>query len=475
MNRNKELARNTVIFGIGTIGAKLMQFILVPLYTVYLTTSDYSAADLITSTVTLMTPFLTLGMAHGIMRFVLANRKTGTQLLRLSTLISLFSTAFLFAIVPLFKLLGIYEGRELLIPLLFLTGSLKSNYAAYCKAIERNTIYAIDGIISAAITAILSWVFLSPLHMGIDGYLYAIFIANVLSIILFLCTCPIIKTIFTKTENETSILRPVLRYTLPLMPNELSWWIIQMSDRYILRFIGGAVINGIYTMAYKIPGIFNIVVSIFISAFTITAYKECDINATSGKYDGSYFGEVFRKYTAITFICASLVILATQPVAYLFIKKDFYQSWKYTPFIMISFAIGNLESYFGTLLSGMNKPKYCFYSTSAGAIVNIILDIMLIKIFSAYGAIAATIIGYFVVYMVRVFGVKKHMDIELNVSKAIASLLLLLVMAFCYCRESIVVRLLSLVIFGLIITLYWVEVKSIISTVYEKSKKILKR
>ena len=101
------------------------------------------------------------------------------------------------------------------------------------------------------------------------------------------------------------------------MPNSLSWWIIQMSDRYMLIFFCGAAINGLYSMAYKIPSIFNLIVSIFISAFGITAMKECDAKTEEGKYDGSYFEQVYGHYLSLTFVAVVFIILLSRPIAFL--------------------------------------------------------------------------------------------------------------------------------------------------------------
>ena len=69
MNRYKKLFSDTVILGLGTFGSKLLVFLLMPLYTAYLSTSQYGTAELITSTANLLIPLACVGITNGIFRF----------------------------------------------------------------------------------------------------------------------------------------------------------------------------------------------------------------------------------------------------------------------------------------------------------------------------------------------------------------------------------------------------------------------
>lgn len=457
MTRNKELARNTVIFAIGTLGSKAMQFFLVPLYTIYLTTADYSTSDIITSTVTLLMPFLILGMNKGLLRYVLGKPHNRKSLLLFSLVLCVLGTLLLFALLPALHMLNVYRGYEYIIPILFFFTSLRSVFASYCKAIEKNREYAINSIVTALLMAILSWLFLGPLNFGIAGFLWAHVFSNLVSCIFFLVICNV-KTAIIKGDINIGIIRETLNYSIPLIPNELAWWIIHMSDRYMLTWISGAAINGIYTMAYKIPGIFNLIVSIFIQAFSITVFKEFDLGKSETKFNGKYFEKIYTIYLAITFVVVVIVILISQPIAYLFIKKEFYSSWQYTPFLLIAFAIGNLESFMGSILGGAKKTVISFFSTFIGAVGNIFLNLLLIPKYSINGAIIATVVSYFIVYIIRVVGVKKYVIINLYIFKSIVSLLFLLPISLLYVSPVVKYKFLILPILMVFFYMYYASI-----------------
>ena len=70
MNRYQKLVSDTVIYGIGTFGSKLLVFLLMPLYTAWLSTAQYGTAELISSTANLLIPIACVGISNGVFRFV---------------------------------------------------------------------------------------------------------------------------------------------------------------------------------------------------------------------------------------------------------------------------------------------------------------------------------------------------------------------------------------------------------------------
>ena len=435
MSKTKELAKNTAIFAVGTIGSKLTQFLLVPIYTIYLTSAEYSAGDLIVSTVFLLNPLLTIGIGNGIIRFVLEHSENRGPVLKLCIGIVLISTMLQLPFISLINELDVFCGYGFLVPILFFCYSLKHVLANYCKAIEKNMQYSLDGIFSAISLTFFSFLFLAGLHWGIFGYVFASILSLVGSIIYLVYICDVFF-VLKKAKIDKKLSKDVIKYAFPLMPNELSWWVVQMSNRYILVAFCGAAVNGVFSMAYKLPGIFNLIVSIFIQAFGITAIKECNQEKRiNNKIDGTYFGKVFEKYCSITFISVFVVILASRPLAVIFLQNDFFEAWKYVPFLLCAYAIGNLQSFYGSIYSGLKKTDIVFISTVLGAVTSTVLNFILVPYYGAFGASAAAISSYFVIYMVRYWGLKKNIEMPHYLLKNIISIIIILTTACLYVGE----------------------------------------
>lgn len=475
MDKNKELAKNTFVFGIGTIGSKLMQFLLVPLYTIYLTSEEFSAADLIVSSVFLMSPLFTLGVGNGILRFVLEHEENRGPVLKLSFLIAIVGACLIIPFIPYLNSLKIFSGYGFLIPILLLCYSLKNIFAQYCKAIEKNLIYSLDGIFSAITLTIFSLILIVFLHYGVLGYVLSMLLSLFISILYFVFNCGIASTlIHAKMKKSLSV--EVLKYAIPLMPNELSWWIIQMSNRYILVFYCGAVVNGVFSMAYKLPGIFNLIVSIFIQAFGVTAIKECNLERKiGGKYDGAYFEKIFKKYTALTFIAVVLVILLCKPLAYLFLKNEFFEAWKYMPFLLCAYAIGNLQSFYGSIYGGLKKTNLVLYSTLIGAVVCFVSNLILVPAFAAYGACISAVLGYFAVYIARLYGLKKNVVMCHFFKKNFLSILIVLGVSIFYISEDFCLRIFSLVLSVALLAIYFKDFQQIFCYGINKCQGMMKK
>lgn len=464
-NKNKELRDNTIIFAIGTIGSKAIQFILVPLYTTFLSTEEYSTADIIVSTISLIFPLLTIGIGNGVIRYVVNHKENEKSALRFSLTICCIGTCIIVAFMPFILKIESFEVYGVFFPILFLTYSVKDTLANYCKAIGNNRQYAIDGIISSIALTTISILLISFAKLGVKGYLVSTIVAQGISILYLSHSCNVCCTL--KNSNiDKELSREMVRYSLPLMPNGLFWWIIQMSDRYMVLWLCGESCNGIYSIAYRIPGIFNLVVSIFIQAFGITAIKECDNQKTEiGKYDGKYFGKVYEKYIAVSFVSASLVLLFSQPISNILIKNEFQGAWRYVPLLLCAYAIGNLQAFYGSIYSGIKKSNIVLLSTMAGAIANIMLNYMLISKYGAFGASIATIASYFIVYIMRVLMITKYINMDHYLLKNIISIAFLCTMAVSYVWLGTIGKIVAIIFAIVMIALYKDTILSLVKNI----------
>lgn len=436
MSRSKELFRNIIIFGIGTFGAKLVQTLLIPLYTFYMTAEEYSTSDTIVSTIALMSPFLSLGISEVILRFTLNNEENRKSVLKLSLSICAAGTVLLACFVPILDKVSIFCGYGFIMPVLYACSMAKTIVAQYCKAIEKNIVYSIDGILSALSLTLITFVLVAVFHMGIWGYLFATILSQILSILYLSLTCHILQEMKGAVINR-KLSREMLAYSVPLTPNQMSWWIIQMSDRYMIIYFCGKALNGLYSMAYKIPAVFNLLVSIFGQAFSISVIKECDrAPKIDGKYDGTYFARIYERYIALTFTTVVLVIFASRFLAAVIMKKEFYDAWVYIPLLLCAYAIGNLQAFYGTLLGGVKQSVVCFLSTFSGAVANVALNLLLIPRYHAFGAAIATIASYMVVYLVRMISIRKYIVMRHYEIRIAVSITIILTVSVLYIQDA---------------------------------------
>lgn len=473
MKIENELAKNSIIFGIGIFGAKAIQFFLIPLYTMYMTTADYSVADLMISSITLVAPLLTLGIGNGILRFVLGNDCNKGCALSLSLLMCITSTMLLFLFSPFFRRIEMFSEWGYFIPFLYFVYTAKSILSQYCKAIGKNIIYAADGIISSFCLTFISIILIAVFKLEILGYLLSVALSNIVSLIWLMCKCHVLITL-KQAKIEKSLAVEMVKYSLPLVPNELCWWIIQMSDRYMVTFFCGSELNGLYSMAYKIPSVFNLIVSVFIQAFGITAIVECDSGKkVKGKIDCCRFNDIYRNYLAISFSVGAVLILASRPIAWLILKNSFYEAWIYIPWLLCAYIVGNLQSFYGSIFAGIKKTNILMISTILGAIFNIILNFLLIPLFGAHGAAYATIVSYIVVYFVRLITIRTYVEMKHEKDRIVISIIFIILESIMYCRGTTLSIICSTVATFLIMAVFAREIVEMFRLVFEKMIKIV--
>ena len=273
MNRKSNLINNTILFAINSFGSRIMVFLLVPLYAHYMTSESYSVADLVYSTSTLLLTVFSLKIGAAILRFAKPNRNNNSNIISNSFLVIVVSFAIIviltLMLVPILHL-NIYYY---FLPILYLFAGAKDIAAQFCKATGKTKIYAFEGIISSLTLLILSYVFLAFIHFEVTGYLTAILVSQFIAII-YLVVAGHLGGYIRKPRFDRPLLREMLQYSLPLVPNSFSWWIIQISDRYMVSWMISDHANGLYTMAYKIPSMLGVLSDIFMQAWVLTAIDE---------------------------------------------------------------------------------------------------------------------------------------------------------------------------------------------------------
>ena len=418
MSNYKKLGKNVLLLTIGSFSSKLLSFFFVPFYTYVLSTAEYGIADLITTTVSLLFPFFTCIISEAAMRFAQEKENDEEMIFEIGMLIWVAGLVILLILSPVFCLVSTIKPYWGLILLYYVGYSLYTNFGYFLRGIEKVSVFAIAGILNTVISIGCNLLFLLIFKMGIKGYLYSFIISNISVSSFMVFSAKIYR--YSLKRVDISLLKKMLHYSLPLIPNSASWWISNSSDRYILIMYAGIAVNGIYSISYKIPTIITMVTSIFVTAWRISA-----VDSFGTEESRKFYSDVFDMYITITVITASILMLINKPLSGLLYSKEFYVAWRFVPILLIASALHSYSDFFGTIYTSAMKTKMLFYSTLVGAISNICLNFLLIPKFSAMGAAIATMISYGIVWMVRVLHSRTILKLEYRTKSDIGCAVLL--------------------------------------------------
>ncbi|MBQ8981225.1 MAG: oligosaccharide flippase family protein, partial [Eubacterium sp.] len=250
MDKYKKLATNTLIFAIGTFSSKALAFLLMPFVTRMLTTSDYGDADLIQQTVNVLIPIVFLQINSAALRFALDKDSDKGEVFSVglrTTFIGFAVFLLLWYPISLIKIKDFALGDYMVQIYIFV---LVSGIRQLCQQFVRGSghvkTYAIDGIFATVTTLVFNLLFLGVFKWGVNGYIFAIIASDACSVAFLFITCKLCRQIKVRGVRASSW-SDMLRYSVPMMPTIILWWIINVSDRYMITGFIGSAENGLYT------------------------------------------------------------------------------------------------------------------------------------------------------------------------------------------------------------------------------------
>ena len=414
MDKYKKLASNTIIFAIGTFSSKILSFLLMPFVTRMMTTGDYGIADLIQQTVNVLIPIVMLQVNSAALRFSLDKAKDKADVFTVGVRTTIIGfIVFLFFAYPI-SLIRINDFRLGDYIILIYVFVLISGFRQLCQQFVRGSgyvkLYAVDGIIATATTLLFTFIFLSPLKMGVTGYILAIIASDACSVIFYTVTAKLYKYIRPHLM-EKGITGQMLKYCVPLIPTVILWWIINVSDRYMITYFVNSSANGLYTAASKIPNFVILFSQIFIDAWQLSAVDEYDSEGRA-----RFFSKVFRVYSGGVFAVASALILFCQLFTKILVAPSYYESWQYVPILIIATTYSCIVNFLASVYMAEKKSLMALLTASSGAITNIVLNLVLIPKIGANGAAIATVCAFLMVFITRGANTRKYIKIDFKLS-----------------------------------------------------------
>lgn len=463
----KKLINNSMIFAIGTLGSKLILFILVPIYTKYLSVSEYGLTDLIVTTVNMLLPIFSLSVYDGLLRFVMDEDESNEKVLTNSLLIALLGTILLLLISPLFSIFKVSSSNILFLILLLFFQLLQRIFAQFLRATGEVKRYAINGIVLAVLTGIFSLYFLIVPRLGIKGYFLGIILANIFSIIELLWVINVKDKISLKFIDKMMI-KKLLYYSMPLIPNSLMWWFVNTSNRYFIGFWVGVAANGLFAVASKIPAIISMISQVFQQAWQLSAIEEYD-----NKDSSSFYSKTFNSLSEILFIGNSILLVSLKPIFSQLFSEDYYSAWKIVPFLMLGVTFSSFSSFLGANYLASKKTSGVFKTSVYGGIASIILNFLLIKPFGLIGAGLSSMISFFLMFLMRYIDTRNVIKIAINYKVLLLNLFEIFLQTYIlFVNFS---PMLELIIETIIFVCVLVTNKNVISKVFMMTKMLINK
>lgn len=424
----KKLCSDTVILALGTFGSKLLVFLLMPLYTALLSPTEYGTAELITGTANLIMPFVCMGLTTGIFRFA-AERGSDQQVVFSSgiTLLGVGLGGLLLIGLP-FCFLGVWRLEAALILAYILFANVQAVCAQYIRAIDRTRLFAAQGVLNTILTVLFNVIFLAVFDMGVTGYVLSVVVGNLITTV-FLIFYARLWRVYRISAVRRETVSELIRFSLPMVPATVCWLITDLSDRYFVNAICGAEINGVYSAAYKIPTIVNLISTIFMQAWQFSAVAQMADEEECKRF----YSTVFRGFLSLIFIGTAGLILFSRFLSGVLLDEAYFEAWRYMPTLLCAAALESVVAFLATVYLIRKKSTHSFLTAVVGTVVNLILNAVLIPrmgwLGGAFGAAVATLIGYGAVYLLRTVDAPRLLKFRMYLPRQAINFALLFAMA----------------------------------------------
>ena len=419
-----KLIKNTLIYSIGSFGSKILSFLLLPLFSLYLTTVEMGQYDLILTFVLLVTPLITLQLSDAIYRWLIATDKTSSAEQVITTALSLFLVATIITFIVVGIVVYFEPQPYVLETMLFLFFSaLFFILQQVLRGLGLTQKFALIGILYSLLLLLFSLVFLWGCNNKLQAVLLAMIVANIVVNIIILWRWKIYHYLSGKYIDKKLII-PMLSYSLPLVPNAVSWWLMTMANKYIILQQLNTAANGIYAVSSRLPSILMIVFSLFLLAWQDVILKD----------DKADYREIttntFSQLSKFMFSVGLIFISISEPLIHYLFSSQFYEAWQYMPILVLATIFTSFCAFLGTAYQQKKNTLKILTTTIVGAVVNIIMSYFLIEYIGLFAAALGTLFSFIVVFIIRQQDVKSFYPVVLTVKSFWLPFILSLV--YCY-------------------------------------------
>ena len=442
MSKKKELAKNTIIIFAGKVSTQLISFLLLPLYTSYLVTEEYGFVDLITTYVTLIVPIITLELEMSVFRYLVDARKDKEETKKvfsnnfLILLVSLLIFAIGYLIVTCFWK---FDYRFLILFDIIIC-TFSGNFLQIARGVGRTLDYAISCIITGVSTILLNILLIVVFRLGAFGMITAIAVANGLGALYLFIRLKMWQYVDFKKKDK-KLIKEMYHYSIPLVPNGISWWIVNASDRTIITAILGTAANGIYAVSNKFPTILSSLLGIF----NLSWSESAALYINSPDRD-EFFSDISNTVTKL-FTCLGVGMIACMPFVFpILVNSSYDEAYYYIPILVLGAVFNVIICLYSAVYIAKKMTKQVATTSILGAVINIVINIGLVHFIGLYAAALSTAISYFVMMVYRHYDLKKYMNITYEKGLLFKTICIFTFAIIIYYQRNIYLDIISLVV-----------------------------
>ena len=239
---------------------------------------------------------------------------------------------------------------------------------------------------------------------------------------------------FSLKNARIGTFKKVGTYSIPLIPNNLAWWVVNASDRTIISHVLGTAANGIYSVANKFPNVFINFYNILNLSWTET------VSLHYNDEDRDEFLTDTMTSLVKLFVAACLGIVACMPFVFpIMVNAKYNAAYNQILILMYAMLFRVLVGLYSCVYVAQKNAKKIAYTSISAAIINITVDLILINKIQVFAASLSTLVAFLSMFIVRYIDVNKTVHMRIKKPIAVGSVLLsVMLIGTYYCNNKVV-------------------------------------
>lgn len=450
-----KFVKTSGIYLIGNVLTKAVAFIMLPIYTKYLSPSDYGTYDVNIAYITFLSSVLFLDIWSGMMRYMFDFKDIDEKKKPILSGIIIFAVSTVVYTLFTFSL-GIMMNINYLfwVFLYGLTLNLQQMFSYIIRGIGKNALFAIAGLVGSIITMFSNVIFIAIYHAGYEFLYVSSILGALFNILILMCGFNIWK-LFNRDNFNKKLTYEIFIFSLPLTVNSVSWWFLTAFNRVMISNTLSVAENGIYAVANKFTSIMQLVDQAFQMAWQEISFEK---GSSKDKNKGKFFSNAINEYIKFMSLGVAILLPVVRIIFPYFVASSFNRALQIIPLALVATLFSSISSFLGGTITAIKQNRYLFTTTLSGTFINIALIFFTIRYIGVQAASLSLGAGFLVVDVRRYILLKRHIELNFEFKKILLIYILLLFSSLAFVLGNVLVNLLaflSLVIFTLLFYRKW--------------------
>lgn len=466
MSRGKELIKSTGILMIAKISTQIVNFLLIPFYTALLTTQEYGEIDIYTSLIMIVIPFITLQLEMGLFRYFIEEKtEKGRARLVKTTSTIVMTSVLVVSVIYFFIVLFVPIKYKFLIYLYYIFSAISSVLLQLCRAEGNNVAYGFASFLISSLTVVFNVIFIYGMGLKVEGVLVSTIIANIISCI-YMTYITRLRRYLKSGKYSLQYANKLLKYSIPLIFNQISSWAINYSDRIIILTVWGTASNGIYSLANKFSNITNT----FFGVYNL-AWSENVIRALGDKDSVKYINNIFNLTFKLYLLLVTGIVNVLPFCFAILVNKDYISAYGHIPILLIAMFFSGMAATIGSIYIAYGNTKEVSITTIMAGICNIIIHLVLLNTFKLYAASISTFVSFTLLFIYRYIFVKKFFDLKFKIIMCLPQIIIYVISWVAYASKNYIAISICLFINIIYCVLLLYKNKGMLIKLLKRSKK----